>query len=187
GSWGTAFGGHYHVKNLEVFDNVVFDSNRGLSFGDPHGLPYSVENLHAHDNIFHNIGFSTSGGTEYCHYFYWSSNVVYEHNTVVGIEAHSRWLSHDDNEVGLAVSCNAIVDSAVMVGTRAADTTVGDNFFYNTDRQEDGDGTLYPTAAEAQLDDLVFTTDRYTNNPRQITLPGVVTTPSSPHADWCAP
>lgn len=187
GSWGTAFGGHYHVKNIEVFNNVVFDSNRGLSFGDPHGLPYSVENLHAHDNIFHDIGFSTSGGTEYCHYFYESLNVVYERNTVVGVDAHSHWFSHDDNEVGLVVSCNAVVDSAVMVGPRAADTAVVDNFFYSTDRQQDADGTLYSVAADAQLGDLTFTTDRYTNSPRQITLPGVLTTPESPHADWCAP
>jgi hypothetical protein len=85
------------------------------------------------------------------------------------------------------VSCNAIVTSAAMTGTRAPDTTVADNYFYDTDRQNDTDGTLYPSAADAHLEDLVFTTDRYTNQPRQITLPAVVTTPSSPHADWCAP
>ncbi|MBW2530190.1 MAG: hypothetical protein JRI55_01845 [Deltaproteobacteria bacterium] len=185
GSWGTAFGGHYDVKNLEVFGNVIFDSNRGLTFGDPHGLPYSVENLYAHDNIFYDIGFSTSGDTEYCHYFYESRNVRYEHNTVVGVEAHSRWFSHGDSETGLEVRCNAIVDSAAMTGTRAADTIVEDNYLYDTDRQQDGDGQLYGSAAEAGLEDLVFTTDRYTNQPRTITLPNVVTTAASPHADWC--
>jgi hypothetical protein len=186
GSWGTAFGGHYHVKNVEVFGNVIFDSNRGLTFGDPHGLPYSGENLNVHDNIFYDIGFSTSGGIGFCHYFYESRNVRYERNTVVGVEAHSRWMSHGDSEIGLEVRCNAIVDSAAMTGTRAADTIVEDNYFYATDRQQDGDGQLFSTAAEAALADLSFTTDRYTNQPRTITLPGVVTTSTSPHASWCS-
>ena len=74
-----------------------------------------------------------------------------------------------------------------MGGARAADTVVTDNLFYNTAVQDSGDGTSYETAAEAQLGDLIFTTDRYTNNPRELTLPGVVTTSASPHADWCTP
>ena len=106
---------------------------------------------------------------------------------MVGVDAQSRWFYHFDDEEGLEISCNAIVDSVQMGGTRAADSVVYDNFLYNTDLQQEDDGTFYPTAAEAQMDDLVFTTDRYTNSPRLITLPGVVTTSSSPHADWCAP
>ncbi|MCK5800470.1 MAG: hypothetical protein KAI47_24945, partial [Deltaproteobacteria bacterium] len=187
GSWGTAFDGHFHVKNLEVFDNVVFDSNRGLAFGAPYGLPYSVENLHAYNNIFYNIGFSTSGGSEYCHYFYASKNVIYEHNTVVGIAKHSTWISHKGDEKGMQVVCNAIVDSATERGTRASGTVVKDNFFYGTDRKKTADGKTPTTAAAAQLGDLKFTTDRYTNKPREITLPGVKTTPTSPHAPWCSP
>ena len=187
GSWGTAFGGHYDVKNIEIHDNVVFDSNRGLDFGDPHGLPYSVENLYAHHNIFYNIGFHTEGGTEYCHYFYASKDVVYENNTVVGVDKHSRWFALSGDEEGLTVSCNAVIDSWAMTGNRAPSTVVEDNYFYNTEPQQAGDGAEYPSAADAHMGDLTFTADRYTNQPHEITLPGVVTTPSSPHAGWCAP
>ncbi|RIH62720.1 hypothetical protein D1164_23470, partial [Mariniphaga sediminis] len=37
GSWGPASDGHYHVKNVIIKDNVIFDSNRGICFSDPGG------------------------------------------------------------------------------------------------------------------------------------------------------
>jgi hypothetical protein len=183
GSHGAALGGHYHVKNLEVYDNVIFSSNRSIVFADPSGLPYSVEQMRIYNNILYDIGYSPEGDEEYSHYFYDSLNVLYEHNTIVG--GNSYWLSFGPDDVNTTIHCNVIVDSAQDLGTRSSSASVSNNFFYGTPIRQSGDGQDYGTAANAHLKNLTFITDRYTESPRKITLPGVLATPSSPHYGWC--
>ncbi|RIH62688.1 hypothetical protein D1164_23630, partial [Mariniphaga sediminis] len=185
GSWGPASDGHYHVKNVIIKDNVIFDSNRGICFSDPGGLPYSVENATISGNILYDIGKSPTGDTEYGNYYYISKNVTFDKNTIVGVNKASRWFAHNSSELDMSVSCNVIINSYEMTGTRDETTTVENNTFYNTTRQDVGDGTYYASDTSAHMSNLVFTTDTYTNSPRNITLPGVVTTASSPHANGC--
>ncbi|MFA6129337.1 MAG: discoidin domain-containing protein, partial [Bacteroidales bacterium] len=184
-SWGTASDGHYHVKNVIIKDNVIFDSNRGITFAAPGGLPYSVENATISGNIIYDIGKSPTGTIEYGNFYYSSKNVAFDKNTIVGVNKASRWFAHESSELDMTVSCNVIINSYQMTGTRNSTTTVGNNTFYNTTMQYPGDGVYYPNASDANMADLTFTTDTYTNNPRNITIPGVVTTSSSPHANGC--
>jgi hypothetical protein len=180
-SWGDAIGGHYHVKNVIIKDNVIFDSNRGITFAAPAGLPYSVENATISGNILYDIGKSPTGTIEYGNFYYSSKNVAFDKNTIVGVNKASRWFAHESSELDMTVSSNVIINSYQMTGTRNSTTIVGNNTFYNTTMQDPGDGVYYPIASDANMANLTFTTDTYTNNPRNITIPGVVTTESSPH------
>jgi hypothetical protein len=185
GSWGTNLAAHFHVKNLVIKDNVIFNSNRGIVFADPSGLTYSAENIDVTGNILYNIGHPTSGGVGYNLLFSNVSEITFQQNTLVAIDKQSYWAEVDNSNINLDISCNVIIDSETETGYRSSSTTVHDNFYYNTSKRESGDGTYYPKVSDAQMTDLTFTTDNYTNNPREITLHGVVTTSSSPHANSC--
>lgn len=185
GSWAGACNGHYDVKNVIIKNNVVFDSNRGIVFAATEGLPYSIENATISGNILYDIGHDPAGNVEYANYFYESKNVAFEKNTIVGVNNKSRWFAHDNNEEGLKVSCNVVINSYEMTGTRSHNTTVMNNTFFNTIMQNPGDGKSFPDASSAYMADLTFVTDNYTHSPRDITLPGVLTTPSSPHDSLC--
>lgn len=187
GSWGTALVGHFHVKNVIIENNVIFDSNRGISFNDPWGLPYAVENALIRDNIIYNIGFDTDGGIEFGQLFYDSKNVTFEKNTIVGVDKLSRWFSYDGSEENLKVSCNIVIDSHESTGLLSGTTKIGQNSFFNTTLQYSRDGTHYDNASDAHMGDLTFITDRFTNDPYEITLKGVVVTENTPHDAGCFP
>lgn len=185
GDPGAAMVIHYNVKNVIVENNVVFDSNRGIVAGDPGGLAFSVEDASMKGNIFYDLGHNPEGQLAWALYYYESKNLAFENNTIVGVNKQSRWFSNNNDEVNMSVKCNAIINSYEMVQTRAATTIVESNTFYNTSMQDAGDGISYANASDAHMADLTFTTDNYTNSPREITLPGVVTTELSPHAGGC--
>lgn len=166
-------------------NNVIFDSNRGIAFAATGGLPHSVENAIISGNIIYDIGHSPTGNVEYADYFHTSKNVTFENNIIIGVNKQSRWFAHNNDEQGMSVSCNVIINSHEMTGYRQWGTTVENNTYYNTTLQDPGDGISYSNASDANMVDLTFITDTYTNRPRNITLPGVVTTATSPHADGC--
>jgi len=66
-------------------------------------------------------------------------------------------------------------------GARSVSTVFADNTFYHTDPQQSTDGTVYPAAADAHMTDFTFVTDRFTLQPRTITVPGVISSSQSPH------
>lgn len=181
GSWGGALCGHYHVENLKIENNVLFDSNQAIAFSDTYGTtPYSIENGLIRGNIIYNIGFDTKRRTGWSNLFFYSKNVSFVENTIIGVNKpsysykQSRWFTCNESEENLNVSGNLIIDSHEMTGKRAPSTSITKNTFYNTDLQQRGDGEYLPEASEAKLKDLVFTTDRLTNAPRTIILERVV-------------
>ncbi len=181
GSKGAAVTGHYGTKNLQFNNNVIFNSNRALSFSDKQQHSYSLEDALFSGNIFYNNGFDPYDVPGYGYVFYESKNVTFKQNTIVDVNKKAFWMTLED-VTDMYVSCNAIIDSYRRGGSSPA--TVENNTFYNTTALS-SDGVSYSTVAEAKMGDLTFTTDRYTNNPRTITLPGVITTDESPHASGC--
>ncbi len=186
GSWGAAIVIHYDSKNVVVSGNVIFDSERGLAVADPGGLAFAAENLVVEHNIFYNIG-KQADEAGYAAFAYSTNGAIFRYNTIVGGTAPNGtiWYASSSDTSGLVVQCNAAVSCLTMRGSRPADIVVEDNYHYDTELRQDSDGTYFPNAGDAHLDDLVFWTDVYTANPRQITIPGVVTTTQSPHAGWC--
>jgi hypothetical protein len=176
GSAGSAIAGHYHVKNVVIKNNLIFNANRGITFADPAGMEFSVENAIISGNILYDIGYSTSGDVEYATYFYHSKNVTFANNTLVMIEKRARWLSLYGDELEMAVDSNIVADAYEQTGKRSATTRFADNTFFNTLRQQVSDGKYYPDMEIAVRKDTTFVTDRHTTRPREITLPGVLLT-----------
>ena len=186
GSWGAALVIHYDVRNVIVEGNLIFDSNRGIAVADPHNLGYSSQHLVVRDNILYDIG-KLSDQRNYAMFAYSSTDVLFERNTVVAGPGgyQTTWISTSSDTSAETIRCNVAVSMDVMAGSRVDDLVVENNYHYATERREDGDGPYFPDASDAKLDDLTFETDVFTNHPRTITIPGVVTTDQSPHADWC--
>ena len=185
GSWGTALAAHYYVKNLVIKNNVIFNSNRGIVSADPSGLDYSAENVEVSGNILYNNGHPTSGERGIDLLLSETKDITLERNTLVAINKQSHWVEEDASNINLEISCNVIIDSDTEVGSRSSSTSVHDNTYYDTPLRKSGDGTFFPGVPDAHMADLTFTTDNYTNNRRDITLYGVITTSSSPHAKGC--
>ena len=190
GSWGTALAAHYHTKNLVIKDNVIFNSNRGIAFSGLEGTPFTAEDVTISGNILYDIGYATSGGTGYCVIFNDAKDITFEANTIVGVDKHSHWLEigseRDSVTEHLNVSCNVIINSEKETGHRSGYYThIQYNSFYNTERVLACDGWGHEGPSEAQMEDMTFSTDRYTTHPRDITLHKVLSTSASPHISTC--
>jgi PKD repeat protein len=187
GSWGTALGAHYNVKNLIIENNVIFNSNRGIALAGFEELPDypTAENVMITGNLLYDIGYATIGGTGYCNVFGHAKDIRFEKNTIVGKDKRSYWADNLSTK-NLSFTCNVIISSEQFVGSRNS-VNMKNNSFFDTQMQQPGDGTYYSSADSANMADLIFVTDRFTNNPREITLPGVLTTESTPHAEDCSP
>jgi hypothetical protein len=184
GIWGTAFAVHYHVKNLEIKNNVIFNSSRGIAFSGLEGTPYTAEYVEIEGNILYDIGYKTDGGTGYCVIFNDAKDVSFIENIIVGVNEKSRWVEAGGMN-NLDITCNIIINSAGYDGSRSS-TTLGNNSFFDTYMQQSGDGDYYSSVSAANMANLIFTTDQLMNNPRNITLPGVKKTPSTPHSSSCS-
>jgi hypothetical protein len=182
GSLGTALAAHYYVKNIIIKNNVIFNSNRGIVFAGVEELPAypTVENAVVAGNILYDIGYNTDGGIGICNLFDNAKTITFEANTIVGKNRGSHWLELFRTEP-VKVIYNNIVNAEKEAGTRSDYTSFMGNSFYHTEMRNGSDGYFFKTATEANLDDLIFITDRLTNTPRQIMIPGVVTTKKSPH------
>jgi hypothetical protein len=140
----------------------------------------TVENAVVAGNILYDIGYNTDGGIGICNLFDNAKTITFEANTIVGKNRGSHWLELIRTEP-VKVIYNNIVNAEKEAGTRSDYTSFMGNSFYHTEMRNGSDGYFYKTATEANLDDLIFITDRLTNTPRQIMIPGVVTTKKSPH------
>jgi hypothetical protein len=191
GSSGEIITGHYHTKNVIIQKNVLFDAPQGIAFSDPSGLPYSVENALISNNIIAQFtpydGLWGSGETPL--FFTATKGVTFEKNVIVGIGVSRNWMynryvsgdpqwAYPENFI---VRNNVIISMSQRSSDFATNSIFTGNYHYNTPRLKTSDGTYDVSATVAQMEDLIFTTDIFTNNPRTITIKGVVSTSSSPH------
>jgi len=166
---------HYGVDHVLIKDNIGFDSAEGFSCGDPR-YGASVRNTLIENNIFQNItGIAiivadsqqltiknnlfkdVSVGHPY-HWItaYTNTNLTFSENLIVSTHAKTARL-RDDN-VNFSASNNQYFKTDY---TQIADTVNATDVVLDTDPTDN-------------YKDLVFTTDRYTSNPRTITVPNVL-------------
>lgn len=176
GSWGSALGTHFEPHNVIIEKNLIFDSNRAISWQS--GINGTIKH-----NVLYDIGYNTDGNTGYSMFTYTSKNVNVEKNIIYPKDKKGRWFSTYNDETNLKVFSNVAIDAATCQGTRTDTTTFNNNYHYNTTRQKyhDEDGKYYPDVGSANHEDFTFTTDIFTNNPRTITLKGIKPTINSPH------
>jgi hypothetical protein len=74
-----------------IDQNLIFNSNQGITFSDTHGLPYSVENAVIRRNLLYDIGHRTNGDVGYASLIYDSKNVSFQENTYVHDSKHRAY------------------------------------------------------------------------------------------------
>ena len=158
---GESFEAYIGTKNLIVTDNVFFDSEQALKFADRYDFPWGTENVQVKRNLLYDVG-------------------SFRNNE----KAVPFWMNQGDKmHASENVFINTRMDYAVF-RSNGSDVYFGNNDIVNPDRGIGGIGNepqgtdtnrIYSSAEEAgYTEDYTFTTDKFTNNPRQITLENVL-------------
>ena len=162
---------HYDVKNVVFEDNVMFDSHRGFACNSGNAL----QNATIKRNIVYEC--DKTDETRYAFYVYDSTDVDISDNVFTQTDSGNGSLIQ--NSAGIKYDRNIHIDNANAGINTTSLTSAVSNHYYNTNHTSSLTGTDYDV--DPMMSDLVIDYDVYTDDPKQKTLVGVVTTPQSPH------
>ena len=145
------------AKNIIYDNNVIFDSTNGIRFADPYDMPYGSKNIIIKNNLIFNSG---QDGTRPMVMSLGVDNIVKDN---VIIQSEGAWADIWIN-TNLFCGNNTIINAGDLNVIRSGYTPNG----FETNK-------IFQTTTQAgYTKDYTFTTDKYTNNPRVITLPNAV-------------
>lgn len=162
GGAGKAMTIHYKVPNTFIENNVIFDSQYGIGVADRKEFSAVMNGGSIKNNIFYRIGYSTPSDA-FGMYLYDSKNMNVESNIFVDLPAAKSLVFK--NTSNSTSKCNVFIN--VGAGSGSVDIMESN--------------TYYDNASEAKHTNLTLAYDKYSNNPKTITLYGVIPTESSPH------
>jgi len=171
---GKPFTSHYGVKNLKMNRNIITDCKIGP-------VIISAEDWEFKNNIIHNI-YTVRGQSM----LYLSENqrVKVENNTFVNdVINRNGWSLYIHQ-----LATNDSIKSNVFINTpRAGGVTKGhifdNNWFYNSKESLPNNNEHHPSIKQAQMDNYIFTYERFTNKLKTKELKNVVSTNLSEHHD----
>jgi len=173
---GTIIPIHGYVDNTIIRDNVSFDSRIGFSIADTWVGKYAMSNSIIENNIFYDIH-------KYTFYLADTKNLIFRNNLIKNsAEAYPYWmfLGKNNNQINFNhnLVSNTQGDPTVFQGGEL-DSISSQNGYHKAtageqDHIADNSDILYQVDPTSNYKDLVFTTDRYTNNPRTIRIPKVL-------------
>ena len=146
------------AENIIIDNNVIFDTTKAISFADRYEMPYGSKNIVIKNNLIVDSGKNRkipmvmNFGVD---------NVVKDN---ILIRTDGAWAEIWGRNTNLYCGNNIIIDPG---STDVLKTSSKPNGF-DTNK-------IFDTAVEAgYTDDYTFTTDKFTNNPRIITLKNVL-------------
>ncbi|GIU00463.1 hypothetical protein TSL6_09690 [Sulfurovum sp. TSL6] len=152
--FGAAVGYHYGIGNIILNNNVIFDSNVGISGGDSLFADYAIYDGEMKNNLLYECG-AVDGmtGSYYSLSIAGANNIDMRFNTIVNANgtAYARFWY---NSSGTVWTDNNIINSPtniILEGNSGGTYSPNNNYAIGTT-------------------DYVFTTDKFTNSPRAITL-----------------
>ena len=157
GDAGYAIVGHYDTKNVIIEDNYIFNSTNGIGFRDPSNVNYSCENVTIRSNKLSNIAELDQAGKALT--FHTVKNMLVEKNIISNNTARI-WLELYKNDKNAVKITDTLLSNMLpMIG-------------------EAGQADIINTInlAQGELKDLLFTTDNFTNNPKQIRIENIILT-----------
>jgi hypothetical protein len=158
---------HYNVKNIEIRNNLVFDSTHSIvSSVAKNG--YAMQNANISNNIFYNI-------KERAFYIGEAKNVVMSSNLFKKTSDKGTYWGIIDSVKNMRYTNNII--SSKPQHYKSFYTTGGSysgNIVYGEEAPSYDGFTQVTTDPTSSYKNLTFVTDRYTNNPRTITIPKVL-------------
>lgn len=144
---GAAVVVHYGAENIVISDNIIFDSARGIQIDDKSVAKHAILDSEISDNYICNI-------LEYPLVVNEAKNILVSQNTVIN-SPNKFWLVLTRSK-DISVTNNKIINSNNRLYTQ------------NSQSIKEVNSMKYDKAVGANLDDLEFITDKYTNNPRKV-------------------
>ena len=172
---GIAFGLHFGVKNIIIRNNLIWDSNRGIIAGVRKNGKPALENAVITHNVIYDI---KQNGV----LFNYSDNLLFNHNLIKKtgeyiFDSGAYWGLFGVNHT-FEYSDNLMVNNSGKDGARlfvCSDVTISNNKYYNSQPGQisQASDTIFTSDPTADYSDLVFITDRFTLNPRTITIQNI--------------
>ena len=172
---GAVIVAHFNVNNVLVDNNLIFDATRGIAVGNPvNGV--AMRNSGFSNNIIYGIlGYSIV--------IYDSDSLIFSSNLnkETGVDLTSVtfsywWVFH--NSTFIKTVQNLSVNTYDNLGVRNSSSNLlplNNEYFNSTPGQmSDNTDSIFTTDPTINYYDLVFTTNRYTNNPLTVTIPKVL-------------
>lgn len=175
---------HFGVPNLVFENNYIMDSEWGISLSTSrdNDIPYPAMNALFKHNVFYKVNKTVDGDTPYVMFSYACNNIRIEENVWVG--SLTGYAMRFENNSGDTTFKNNVLISSGQTAHVSGVLEASGNYYYDTSNGIKGTGDIsYANASDAKMGDYTFNYDLFTNNPKQITLVGVVTTSLSPHAN----
>lgn len=183
---GAAIVAHYGVANTVIENNLIFNSEVGISFSDVRSTvsPYAVFDTDIKDNALNHIKRHAVGIAD-CNSLVYSDNLIKDVSYGSG---HDRWAS-GDRDTNLSFIRNKIFNAhngqyyPWMSNVNTLGTILNNEYYLAFAGDDDQDvegiehssdinhGSVDPTL---NYSDFVFITDNYTNSPRSITIPKII-------------
>lgn len=160
---GSAISGHYEIKYTKINNNIIFDSHYGLNSGASYNFPYAEDEMEILNNLFYACG-KLPGASKGGHAIGIGQgrNVDIKYNTIINSRTEYARIQYNGTNIQFAE--NTVINSP--------DKVLWNN---NANGSYNGSNNVYSTSEEAvYTEDYVFTTDKFTNNPRIITLENAV-------------
>jgi len=172
---GAVIVAHFNVNNVLIKNNLLFDATRGIAVGNPvNGA--AMRNSEFSNNIIYGIiGYSLV--------IYDSDSLTFKNNLnketgadLANINFSYWWVFH--NSSIMKTEHNLSVNTYDKLGVRNSSSSLMplNNGYYNSTagQMQDITDSIYTIDPTLNYYDLVFTTNRYTNNPKLITIPKVL-------------
>ena len=178
---GAVIVAHFNVNNVFIKNNLVYDATRGIAIGNP------VNGAAMRNSIFsNNIIYGIKG---YSIVVYDSDSLIFSNNLnketgmdLANVNFSYWWVFH--NSIIMKTEHNLSVNTYDKLGVRNSSSSLLplNNGYYNSTpgQMQDNTDSIFTVDPTLNYYDLVFTTNRYTNNPLIITIPKVMeSNPSS--------
>ncbi len=156
---GFALGTHFNTPNMVIEDNVIFDSAGGFASGDSRNYSLALESTSIKRNLFHSCGaYPNSNSRRALTLQITEADTTTVQNNII-INARENIGLMAWNKAKIIFTNNKIINSPINTEIRNNNGGI-----YNPN-------SIYHTPEEAGYSkDYTFITDKFTNNPRIMTL-----------------
>ncbi|MCF6356825.1 MAG: T9SS type A sorting domain-containing protein [Draconibacterium sp.] len=160
---------HYDVNNVIIENNISFNSTIGFSIADAK-VSYSMANSKISNNVFYDI-------KKHVIYLAIASNILFEKNLYkkIGGNYRSYWMEcHHNSDIKFLNNITVDGNNCTVDFKYSNYTSTNNEYFLAKPGDiADGSDVIHTSDPTVNYEDFVFTTDRYTNSPREITIPKI--------------
>ena len=162
---GSAIVIHYGVKNLNITNNIIFDSAQAIVAGDSNIFGFSLKDSNISNNILSNCGsYEKTHDTYAAVMLYDTQNINFNNNII--INSRINWIHVAGVKThNLKIEDNTIIKSQIAYNEAPSQTLFDNNKYYDTNT----DGYMITGINDSflktiKIQTIKFIPNRFTNN-----------------------